>query len=115
MSNVELLSRLGLFFVQNFLDLETCELLCREARLAPSTVSNLSRGEHIVIDESTRRSKRARVSSSLLEPIHDRLDGLRPQVGTHFGVELAGCQDPQLLRYGTGDYFTNHRDRDGEE
>ena len=32
------------------------------------------------------------------------------RIASHFGVELSECEEPQFLRYKTGDFFVAHQD-----
>jgi SM-20-related protein len=34
----------------------------------------------------------------------------REEIGSHFGLELSSCEEPQFLRYRVGDFFVAHQD-----
>ena len=63
-----------------------------------------------VVSETTRRSLRLTPSNETVELIVARLLACMGDVAKHFGVELSECEDPQFLRYQTGDFFVAHQD-----
>jgi SM-20-related protein len=63
-----------------------------------------------IVNETTRRSLRVTPSVETVEQIVGRLWACMDQAAKHFGVELSECEDPQFLRYQTGDFFVAHQD-----
>jgi len=63
-----------------------------------------------VVKETTRKSLRLTPSNETVELIVGRLLACMEEVARHFGVEVFECEDPQFLRYQTGDFFVAHQD-----
>ena len=59
---------------------------------------------------AVRKSTRVAVSPETRARVRQWLMARKPEIETHFGVELSECEDPQFLRYETGDYFVPHQD-----
>jgi predicted 2-oxoglutarate/Fe(II)-dependent dioxygenase YbiX len=49
-------------------------------------------------------------SAETVELVERRLSMVREEIGTHFGINLTNCEDPQFLRYRPGDFFVAHQD-----
>lgn len=104
-------ARFDLLLVRDFLDARECGALVAELREAggdPAAV--YGRGESGAVDERMRRAARLAVSSATVEFVSRRLSGYRARVEDRFGVKLAGCEEPQFLRYREGDFFVAHQD-----
>ena len=110
MPPVELLARMGLYFERGLFAPQECARLCASAPELAALASQVSRGGASVIDEEERKSKRVQLPSGIAEKLHRQLLAAMPRVAAHFQVPLSACEEPQLLRYSTGDYFTPHRD-----
>ena len=59
---------------------------------------------------SARKATRVAVSDAARVPVVELLVRLEPRIEAHFGRSLDGFEEPQFLRYGTGDYFVAHQD-----
>jgi SM-20-related protein len=104
-------ARFGLLLVRDFLDARECAALVTELRAAggdPATV--YGRGESGAVDERVRRAARLAPSRGAVEFVGRRLSGWKARVEEHFGLRLAGCEEPQFLRYREGDFFVAHQD-----
>lgn len=100
-----------LLLVRDFLD--ACERAALVAELrasagAPAAVYGL--GESGAVDERVRRAARLAPSREWAEFVSRRLSESRARVEEHFGLRLAGCEEPQFLRYREGDFFVAHQD-----
>ena len=62
------------------------------------------------VDETSRRSLRLTPASETAELVVNKLLDCMGRIGSHFGVELSECEDPQFLRYKKGDFFVAHQD-----
>jgi len=101
----------GLLLVRDFFDARECGALVAELRGAEGGAAVVyGRGEAGVVDERVRRVARLAVSPETAEFVSRRLSGLKARVEDHFGVRLAGCEEPQFLRYREGDFFVAHQD-----
>ena len=83
----------------------------RESTGALATVAD-EQGE--AVEETSRRTKQARISATAAARINEELLGALPRLASHFGRDLAGMQAPQFLLYREGDFFRPHHD-DSEE
>jgi len=68
-----------------------------------------------ILDEATRRVSSANVSKSTRSYVKQRLLDIVPELETHFGVPLAGCETPGFLVYDKGAFFAPHRDTGPED
>ena len=62
------------------------------------------------VDESSRRSLRLTPLAETAELVVNKLRECMDRIARHFGVELGECEEPQFLRYKTGDFFVAHQD-----
>jgi SM-20-related protein len=111
MTMVEANALFNLYLVRDFFYARTCgEIiaeLCR-AQNQPATV--YGRGESGSVDERVRKAARLIPSSETVELVRRRLLECRGEVEAHFGISLSGCEEPQFLSYGVGDFFVAHQD-----
>lgn len=113
MPKSDFFARLGLFIIKDFLDAESCQRLCLEARSATHTRALTRRygGTDVtIVDESFRRAKSVKVSKQTRRLIKEHLLGVKPVLERHFNVELVDCQNPDFLVYKEGDFFRHHQD-----
>lgn len=102
-----------LFVVENFLDAATCAAMLDELRIAENaaaTTYGRQQDDSRSIDLSARRTTRVFPSGVTRSLIERRLHEEMPSVARHFGVDVDQCEEPQFLRYQTGDYFVAHQD-----
>ena len=97
--------------IERFLDGETLARVRDEMRTAAgaaATVLGLGEGERVTA--AVRRATEVAVSGATRAAIAELLERARPRIAEHFGRRLDACEDPQFLRYVTGDYFVAHQD-----
>ena len=78
------------------------------AAAAPATVLSTDAGG--MVNTAVRRTTRIAVSPETRALVRRRLMERKPEIEAHFGVALAECEEPQFLRYETGDFFVPHQD-----
>jgi SM-20-related protein len=101
----------GLLLVRDFFGARERAALAAElsaAAAAPAAV--YGRGAAGAVDERMRRAARLAPSRQTAELVRSRLSDFMPRAGEHFGMTLAGCEEPQFLRYRAGDFFVAHQD-----
>lgn len=76
---------------------------------APATVLGAESSGGMV-HAAVRRTTRVAVSPETRALVRQRLMEHRARIAAHFGAELGDCEDPQFLRYETGDFFVPHQD-----
>lgn len=102
-----------LMLVENFLDAATCEAMIDELRNAENAAATLygrQQDDARSLDVSARRTTRVFPSGATRTLIERQLRRMIPSVATHFGIEVGDVEEPQFLRYRTGDYFVAHQD-----
>ena len=114
MPEAEFFAQFGLLVQREFLDAELCEELRGEMAASPGHPSLVAEHAADAVDENYRRTVSAEVPEATRSAVTSRLEKLRPAVESHFQTQLQGCQPPQFLRYGEGDYFRPHADHESE-
>ena len=97
--------------INGFLDTAVLADVCAElsrAAGAPATV--LGRETAGVVHQAVRRTTRIPTPPRVSELMTRLLLDARPRLESHFDVPLGDCEEPQFLRYETGDYFVAHQD-----
>jgi len=107
----EFLARLGILVVPDFLDRETCDRMTREmiersGERATVTVQ-LAQDE---LAERYRSTTIADVSAETVDELKEKLLGLEGKLENAFSLDLDGCEKPQFLLYGEGDFIRPHSD-----
>jgi SM-20-related protein len=75
---------------------------------APATVLGSEPGRRST--SSARRATEIAIPSTTRAAVVRLLEREQPRIEAHFGRPLDGCEMPQFLRYGPGDYFVAHQD-----
>ena len=102
---------IDLLEVEGFLDEGTRERIVAELEReggAPATVLSADAGGRV--HAAVRKTTRIAVSPETRELVRQRLMERRAAIEARFGVALTECEEPQFLRYETGDYFVPHQD-----
>jgi len=101
---------IDLLEIDEFLDDATRAEIVAEleaAHGAPATVLSADAGGRM---DAARKTTRIAVSPETRARVKQRLMERKAHIEAHFGVEVTECEDPQFLRYETGDYFVAHQD-----
>ena len=102
---------IDLLVIQDFLDAVLRDDIISEMRSAgggPATV--YGKEEAGAVDSLVRKVTRVAVSAGTRERVIRRLMDRKGEIEGHFGVTVSVCEEPQFLRYKTGDYFVAHQD-----
>jgi SM-20-related protein len=111
MNAEELAASLELFLDGAFFDARECEELLAELRAAGGSAATVyDRDAPGSVDERMRRAARLSPARETVEFVRRRLDERTPALEEHFRVTLAGCEEPQFLRYDAGGFFVAHQD-----
>jgi len=103
---------LGLFVLNDFLNLATCAEIQAEMRAGETwkaLIYQSDAGEG-VLDEGVRKSLRVRVGEPTKSMIREQMRALKPSLEEHFKISLDDCESPNFLSYGEGAYFKRHLD-----
>lgn len=97
--------------IEDALDGATLEQIRREMRGADGSAARVTGvGPEEAATPSMRKATQVEVSDASRAAVTRLLEGQRPRIEAHFGRPLDGCEEPQFLRYGSGDYFVAHQD-----
>jgi SM-20-related protein len=101
----------NLYLDPGFIDARQCGDLLAELAIAPEAPATLY-GQAVtgVVDERARKVARLMPLPETISRVTRRLLEAREAIGAHFGIPLRSCEDPQFLRYRTGDFFVAHQD-----
>lgn len=98
---------IDLFEIERFLDDDTRVRLVAELDSIGGAPATVLSGE---VHAMSRKTTRVAVSPETRALVRQRLMDRKPELEAHFGIALTECEDPQFLRYETGDYFVPHQD-----
>ena len=102
---------IALLAIEDFLDAATREDIVSEMRSAvgsPATV--YGKEESGGVETNVRKVTRIAVSPETRERVMRQLLDRKSEIERHFDVTLGECEEPQFLRYKTGDFFVAHQD-----
>lgn len=93
--------------IESVLDRIACDELRDELRTAAGSAAQLLGGELLA---GVRRATRIGAWQTTAARVRQLFARQRPALERHFGVALGECEEPQFLRYETGDFFVAHQD-----
>ncbi len=97
--------------VENFLDAPACARLIDEIRHAKRyDALTYGKGDSGSVDNRVRRVQSATLGRETVAWVASKLDDYLPCLRKHFNLAPGGWEDPQFLRYATGDFFVAHQD-----
>ncbi|SDR22731.1 SM-20-related protein [Rhizobiales bacterium GAS191] len=102
---------IDLIEIAGFLDPALCDELRAELQRAgggPATL--LGRSPATSVQPQIRKATRVTVSAETQERVTQLLRARKGALEEHFGLVLGDCEEPQFLRYETGDFFVAHQD-----
>lgn len=112
MPRADFFARFGFLQVRGFFDAETCKGLRAEVGMVSGTPGTIRGRDISEVDQRVRRVTWAQVSPATRAFVDRRLTGIKPHLERHFGVALSRHEDPSFLRYGPGDFYVPHHDRE---
>lgn len=111
MSPPSILSHLGVFTEDNFLEATTCEHIIASMRAgAESEAKVYGRHGERRVDSARRQTARIVVKDDLREMLRTMLLERLPVFESQFDQKLSRCQAPEFLIYRPGDFFEPHQD-----
>jgi len=97
--------------VADFLDAAACVVLRAELRQAPGGLATvLGQSAIASINPLVRSATRSAVPTGTRDRIMGLLRERKAAIEEHFELALGECEEPQFLRYETGDFFVAHQD-----
>jgi SM-20-related protein len=92
-------------------DAVACEEIVRELRAAHGAAASVyGKSATGAVDASVRKATRLAAPDDVRDRVIAQLEVQRAAIEEHFGVALDAIEEPQFLRYVTGDYFVAHQD-----
>ena len=102
---------IDLLQIPDFVDADALGEILDELRAASGGAATvLSREAQGTVMAGVRRTTRVAVPPETRTRLAGLLMARKPELEAHFGVALGTCEDPQFLRYETGDFFVAHQD-----
>jgi len=98
---------IDLLEIEGFLDPATRAEIVAELDAAGGAPAAVLSG---MVHATARKTTRVAVSPETRALVRARLMDRKPRIEAHFGLSLAECEEPQFLRYETGDFFVPHQD-----
>jgi SM-20-related protein len=112
----EFLARLGIQLIPDFLDRETCERMSNEMiEVSGQRATVTVKHTQDELAERYRSTTIAEVTPETVSELKQRLLGVEDELERAFSLSLNGCEKPQFLLYGEGDYIRPHSDGSHEE
>jgi SM-20-related protein len=95
----------------NAFDTAACEEILAELRsLGGAAATVYGKKPTATIDQAMRKATRLMASAETRDRVLRRLFEQKGSLESHFGLHLGEPEEPQFLRYVTGDYFVAHQD-----
>jgi SM-20-related protein len=112
MPSPKFLQAAGIFLLDGFLAPEQCDAIREEMATSQQAQAALFQDgvPGAVVNPSTRKTSRAKISKASKLKVHDALAGLLPALSAHFKVTLKGIEPTNYLVYREGDFFKLHSD-----
>jgi predicted 2-oxoglutarate/Fe(II)-dependent dioxygenase YbiX len=114
MPSADFFARFGLFVAEHFLDADLCRRICDQACSLSWKKAVIYRAADRVVDEDVRRTLAVKLPETERNTLKERLLSLKPTLERYFNLALAGFEEPNLLRYTEGSFFTAHQDSTSE-
>ena len=102
---------IDILLIRNILDAATVHTMVAELRGAsggPAVVYGTAASG--AVESRVRKVTRIALSPDARARLTRQLMDHRGELDDHFGLSLTSCEDPQVLRYETGDFFVAHQD-----
>lgn len=102
---------IDLLEIDDFADAATVAAFVKDLRTASgSPAALLSPDLEGTVQPRVRSTTRVAVPQETRERMMELLLDRKSQIEAHFRQALGHCEDPQFLRYSTGDFFVPHQD-----
>ncbi len=104
-------SHFKLYLIRDFLEVDLCADITKTLATAPSNAATVyGAAESGSVVEAIRRTSRVAPPKEIVEQIAHRLSARQQEIALHYGIAVGGYEEPQFLRYRTGDFFVAHQD-----
>jgi predicted 2-oxoglutarate/Fe(II)-dependent dioxygenase YbiX len=110
MPSPEFFSQLGLFIRRKFFDAGYCASLITQMQASPQRLGGTYDGTRYVRDRKIRNVEESYLPDSMDVEIKHRVMTLKPQLESHFAVNLSGITPLQCNIYQDGGFIKPHQD-----
>ena len=100
-----------LYLIKDFLEVDVCRDIKATLAASPAhaaTIYGVADSASVV--ETTRRTSRIVPPPEIVQIVENRLAARQKEIAAHYGIEVETFEEPQFLRYRTGDFFVAHQD-----
>ena len=104
---------IDLLQIPDFLDAPTREAIVAELRASDQGAATVTSGGGAMggrVDPHVRKAARVSVSPETRSRVREAFLARMGELERHFGTPVRDCEEPQFLRYETGDFFVAHQD-----
>jgi SM-20-related protein len=104
-------SHFKLYLIKNFLEIDVCCHITTALAASPAHAAAIyGVADSASVVETTRRTSRIIPPPAIVQLVEHRLAARQKEIAAHYGLEVETFEEPQFLRYRTGDFFVAHQD-----
>ena len=100
-----------LYSIKDFLEVDLCRDITTTLAASPAHAATIyGAADSASVVETTRRTSRIVPPPEIVQLVEHRLAAKQEEIASHYGIEVETFEEPQFLRYRTGDFFVAHQD-----
>lgn len=100
-----------LYLIKDFLEVDVCRDITTTLAASPAHAATIhGAADSASVVETTRRTSRIVPPPEIVQLVEHRLAARQEEIASHYGIEVETFEEPQFLRYRTGDFFVAHQD-----
>lgn len=100
-----------LYLIKDFLEIDVCRDITTTLAASPAHAATIYGAAQLAsVVETTRRTSRIVPPPAIVQLVEHRLAARQKEIASQYGVDVATYEEPQFLRYRTGDFFVAHQD-----
>ena len=104
-------SHFKLYLINNFLEVDVCRDIITTLAASPSKAATIyGVADTASVVETTRRTSRVVPPPEVVQLVEHRLAASQKEIASHYRIDVEAYEEPQFLRYRTGDFFVAHQD-----
>ena len=101
----------NLYAIKDFLEVDLCRDITAKLAASPSNAATIyGVADSASVVETTRRTSRIVSPPEIVQLVKDQLSAKQNEIASHYGIDVKTYEEPQFLRYRTGDFFVAHQD-----
>jgi SM-20-related protein len=97
-------------WLRDFLDASLRDEILAQLRASTAHAATVYSGGGAAVQARVRSVQRVDLAPELRDAVMQRLIERKPEIERHFDILLGECEEPQFLRYESGDFFVAHQD-----